>query len=131
MVSLSGARRGRACHNNTASGVILPEPMEARTEPFASTRPLLFAIAYRRLGGVMHTGNLVAVRARQAGNLRGPLAPGAACDRSHARSLERSGAGGIALNRLLVLPERLSPLERAVFLLLEVFDFDYTEIARI
>src|SRR5213594_254135 len=31
----------------------------------------------------------------------------------------------------LVLLERLSPVERAVFLLSEVFDFDYAEIARI
>ncbi len=31
----------------------------------------------------------------------------------------------------LVLLERLSPIERAVFLLHEVFDFDYAEIARI
>src|SRR5206468_3647877 len=31
----------------------------------------------------------------------------------------------------LVLLERLSPVERAVFLLREVFDFDYPEIARI
>ncbi|MBV9340287.1 MAG: RNA polymerase sigma-70 factor [Acidobacteria bacterium] len=31
----------------------------------------------------------------------------------------------------LVLLERLTPLERAVFLLREVFDYDYTEIARI
>ena len=31
----------------------------------------------------------------------------------------------------LVLLERLSPVERAVFLLYEVFDFDYAEIARI
>lgn len=31
----------------------------------------------------------------------------------------------------LVLLERLSPIERAVFLLREVFDFDYAEIARI
>ena len=31
----------------------------------------------------------------------------------------------------LVLLERLSPIERAVFLLHEVFDFEYGEIARI
>src|SRR5262249_47279756 len=31
----------------------------------------------------------------------------------------------------LVLLERLSPVERAVFLLHEVFDFDYAEIARV
>ena len=31
----------------------------------------------------------------------------------------------------LVLLERLSPTERAVFLLREVFDFEYAEIARI
>src|SRR5262249_802615 len=31
----------------------------------------------------------------------------------------------------LVLPERLSPVERAVFLLREAFDYDYADIARI
>src|SRR5690606_25712454 len=49
---------------------------------------------------------------------------------------EKSGAARVELSEsvrmaFLVLLERLSPTQRAVFLLRDVFDYEYTEIARI
>src|SRR5690606_25574447 len=49
---------------------------------------------------------------------------------------EKSGAARVELDEsvrmaFLVLLERLSPVQRAVFLLRDVFDYEYTEIARI
>jgi RNA polymerase sigma-70 factor (ECF subfamily) len=55
-----------------------------------------------------------------------PLMTGPASDPSGAVELSESLSMAF-----LVLLERLSPIERAVFLLREVFDFDYAEIGRI
>ena len=55
-----------------------------------------------------------------------PLLTGGPPDPSAGVELEESVSMAF-----LVLLERLSPVERAVFLLHEVFDFDYAEIARI
>jgi RNA polymerase sigma-70 factor (ECF subfamily) len=139
--------------------------METRADVFASTRPLLFSIAYRMLGGVMDAEDLV-----QEAYLRWQEAPDA--DVRSPRAYLTTIVTRLAINQLrsarhrreayvgpwlpeplvtdtapdpsepvelaeslsmafLVLLERLSPVERAVFLLREVFDFEYAEIARI
>jgi RNA polymerase sigma-70 factor (ECF subfamily) len=49
-------------------------------------------------------------------------------DADVARAVERSDSLSMAF---LVLLERLAPVERAVFLLREVFDYDYAEIAEV
>jgi len=51
-------------------------------------------------------------------------------DRTHDASDSVELAESLSM-AFLVLLERLSPIERAVFLLREVFDFEYSEIARI
>ena len=55
-----------------------------------------------------------------------PLLTGPAADPSAASAIDESLSIGF-----LVLLERLTPVERAVFLLREVFDYDYEEVARI
>jgi RNA polymerase sigma-70 factor (ECF subfamily) len=139
--------------------------METRAEVFASSRPWLFAIAYRMLGSVMDAEDLV-----QDTFLKWQEAPEA--EVRSPRAYLTTIVTRLAINRLrsaraqretyvgpwlpeplvtdpapdpaarielaeslsmafLVLLERLSPVERAVFLLHEVFDFEYAEIARI
>src|SRR6266498_260007 len=139
--------------------------MESRAAVFASTRPLLFSIAYRMLGSVMDAEDLV-----QDAYLRWQEAPEA--DVRSPRAYLATIVTRLAINQLrsartkretyvgpwlpeplvtdptpdasshlelaeslsmafLVLLERLSPVERAVFLLHQVFDFEYAEIARI
>lgn len=139
--------------------------MESRSDAFASTRPLLFSIAYRMLGSVMDAEDLVQeayVRWQHAADvdvrspraflttivtrlainqlrsarerretyvgawLPEPLVTDAQPDSS--RSVELAESLSMAF---LVLLERLSPVERAVFLLREVFDFEYEEIGHI
>lgn len=139
--------------------------METRDEIFASTRPLLFAIAYRMLGSVMDAEDVVQdawlkwqeaaetdvrspaaylttivtrlsinqlrrIKSRREDYvgpwLPEPLVTGGGPDRSDPAELAESLSMAF-----LVLLERLSPVERAVFLLHEVFDFEYAEIARI
>lgn len=139
--------------------------METREALFASTRPLLFSVAYRMLGSVMDAEDLVQdayLRWQEAPetDLRSPRAYLVTIVTrlaiNHLRSArtrretyvgpwlpeplvtdhaaDPSGSVELAESlsmAFLVLLERLSPVERAVFLLHEVFDFEYAEIARI
>ena len=139
--------------------------IEARSDIFAATRPLLFSIAYRMLGTASDAEDLVQdayvrwleapeteVRApraylativtrlainqlQSARNKREtyvgpwlpePLVTEHAPDASEPVELAES----LSMAFLLML-ERLSPTERAVLLLHDVFDFDYSEIATI
>src|SRR5690606_37365530 len=127
---------------------------------FESYRPLLFSIAYRMLGSASEAEDVVQdswLRARQdrGADIRSARAylttiVTRLCI-DHLRSAERTRmeypgpwlpeplsepnqesaelASSLATAFLVVL-ERLSPTERAVFLLREVFDFDFDEIAR-
>ncbi|HKI96571.1 MAG TPA: sigma-70 family RNA polymerase sigma factor [Gemmatimonadales bacterium] len=139
--------------------------METRADVFASTRPLLFSIAYRMLGSVMDAEDLVQdayLRWQEAPevDVRAPraylttivtrLAINQLRSARHQRETyvgpwlpeplvtdtvpDPSGSVELAESlsmAFLVLLERLSPIERAVFLLREVFAFEYAEIARI
>jgi RNA polymerase sigma-70 factor, ECF subfamily len=139
--------------------------IDARAELFTSTRPQLFAIAYRMLGSVAEAEDVVQdaylkwqnasaaeVRApraylativtrlainqlRSARNQREtyvghwlpePLVTDYAPDASEPVELAESLSMAF-----LVMLERLSPTERAVLLLHDVFDFEYAEIAQI
>ena len=139
--------------------------IEARSDIFAATRPLLFSIAYRMLGTASDAEDLVQdayvrwleapeteVRApraylativtrlainqlQSARNKREtyvgpwlpePLVTEHAPDPSEPIELAES----LSMAFLMML-ERLSPTERAVLLLKDVFDFDYAEIATI
>jgi len=138
---------------------------ETRSDVFSSTRPLLFAIAYRMLGSVTDAEDLVqdaylrwleapetevrapraylativtrlAINHMQSARSRRetyvgpwlpePLVTEHAPDASEPVELAES----LSMAFLMML-ERLSPTERAVLLLHDVFDFDYAEIARI
>jgi RNA polymerase sigma-70 factor (ECF subfamily) len=139
--------------------------METRADLFASSRPWLFAIAYRMLGSVMDAEDLVQdafLRWQEAPEteVRSPRAylttivTRLAINRLHSARAQRETYVGPWLPEplvtdpdpdpearvelaeslsmaFLVLLERLSPVERAVFLLHEVFDLEYAEIARI
>jgi RNA polymerase sigma-70 factor, ECF subfamily len=145
-----------------------PEPAAASPESEVSAyRPLAFAIAYRMVGSVAETEDIVQEaflrlhRARQAGvavespraylaalttrlaidHLRsarvrresyvGPWLPEPVIQQGEpamAREIER--AESVSMAFMLVL-EALSPVERAVFLLREVFEYAYEEIAQI
>jgi RNA polymerase sigma-70 factor, ECF subfamily len=139
--------------------------VESRSDIFASTRPLLFSIAYRMLGSVTDAEDVVqesflrwleapetevrapraylativtrlAINHLQSAQSRretyvGPWLPEPimtehAPDPSEPIELAES----LSMAFLMML-ERLSPTERAVLLLHDVFDFDYAEIGRI
>ncbi len=136
--------------------------METRESVFASTRPMLFAIAYRMLGSVMDAEDLVqdawlrwqeapevevrspraylttivtrlAINRLRAARTKretyvGPWLPEPLVTQDTPDAVELAESLSMAF---LVLLERLSPIERAVFLLHEVFDFEYAEIARV
>ena len=138
---------------------------DTRTDVFASTRPLLFSIAYRMLGSVTDAEDLVqdafvrwleapeqevrspraylatvvtrlAINQLQSARSRRetyvgpwlpePLVTEHAPDPSEPIELAES----LSMAFLLML-ERLSPTERAVLLLHDVFDFEYSEVATI
>jgi len=132
-----------------------------RIEIFDSHRPLLFSIAYRMLGSAMDAEDLVqetfvrwqstseAIESPKAylaaittrlciDHLRsakvqreeyiGPWLPEPIMTETPADSAALAESLSIAF---LVVLESLSPVERAVFLLREVFDYGYEEIARI
>src|SRR6478672_13038674 len=127
---------------------------------FEAHRPLLFSIAYRMLGSASEAEDVVQdawLRARQDehADVRSPRAylttiVTRLCI-DHLRSAERTrmeypgpwlpeplaepnqesaDLASSLTTAFLVLLERLSPTERAVFLLREVFEFDFDEIAR-
>lgn len=136
-----------------------------KANEFSRHRPLLFSIAYRMLGSVMETEDVVQeaflrweradgseVRSPRAylsavvtrlcmDQLRSarmrreeyvgpwlpePLPTGAESDAAETTVLDESLSMAF-----LILLESLSPVERAVFLLREVFDYDYPEVSRI
>ena len=127
---------------------------------FEANRPLLFSIAYRMLGSASEAEDVVQdawLRARQDddADVRSPRAylttiVTRLCI-DHLRSAERTrmvypgpwlpeplaepNQESVALassltTAFLVMLERLTPTERAVFLLREVFEFDFDEIAK-
>jgi RNA polymerase sigma-70 factor (ECF subfamily) len=132
----------------------------ALTEAFEANRPRLKRLAYRMLGSVTEAEDAVQdawLRWRRAGE--GVDDPAAwlvrtttrlCIDRLRAAKVERAAYKGPWLPEPLIEPltedpvekaeevsiafllalERLSPLERAVFLLHDVFDQDYAEVAR-
>jgi RNA polymerase sigma-70 factor, ECF subfamily len=136
-------------------------------EVYAELRPLLFAIAYRMVGGVGEAEDIVqeaflryhralaqgvvveapkaylsAVATRLAiDHLRsarvrretyvGPWLPEPIVTDPHDDPSAHAELADSLSLAFLVLLERLSPLERAAFLLREVLDFPYAEIARI
>src|SRR5918998_3314767 len=94
--------------------------MTARTEDFERHRSLLFSIAYRMLGSVTDAEDIVGPW------LPEPLVSERAEDAGGTTGLDESLSMAF-----MVLLESLNPVERAVFLLREVFDYDYEEISRI
>src|SRR6266511_795675 len=110
--------------------------------PYEELRPLLFSIAYRMVSSVSEAEDIVQEaflrihRAEAEGTkvdspkaylsavvpLLTDSAPDAAAQAETADSLSMA---------FLLLLESLTPVERAVFLLREVFDYDYAEIAKI
>ncbi len=132
-----------------------------RAETFTQYRPLLFSIAYRMLGSAMDAEDMVqetfvrwqsspdAIESpkaylsaivtrlcidhlRSARVLReeyiGPWLPEPIVTETPHDSAVLADSLSIAFLRVL---ESLSPVERAVFLLREVFDYGYDEIARV
>jgi len=127
---------------------------------FEAYRPLLFSIAYRMLGSASEAEDVVQdawLRARQdeAADVRSPRAYYTTIVTrlciDHLRSAERTRmvypgpwlpeplaepnqeAAGLASSlatAFLVMLERLTPTERAVFLLREVFELDFGDIAK-
>ena len=130
-------------------------------EEYEELRPYLFAIAYRMLGSVAEAEDVVQdafVRYQEAGvepdspkaylatvttrlaidelrsarNQRevypGEWLPEPIVDDEAARHAETADNLSLAFLHLL---EKLSPVERAVFLLREVFDYPYDDVARI
>ena len=128
-------------------------------EVFDRNRPLLFSIAYRMLGSVMEAEDVVQeafLRWQGAQGVRSPSAylstvvTRLCIDRLRSARSRREQYVGPWLPEplldekeipgtsdlddslsmaFLVLLESLTPVERAVFLLREVFDYDYPEIA--
>src|ERR671925_316626 len=85
--------------------------MAARDVTTEELRPLLFSLAYRMVGAVGDAEDLV-----QEAFLR----------------LERTGADEVkSPNAFLTLLERLSPVERAVYVLHELFGYGHAEIAEV
>lgn len=131
------------------------------SDPFHSYQPLLFAIAYRMLGSAMDAQDMVQETflrwSHATGEIDSPKAYLSAIvtrlcidhlRRAHVQRetyigpwlpeplLASQPTDNVALDEslslaFLVLLERLTPVERAVFLLREVFEFEYEAIARI
>lgn len=133
--------------------------MTMNDKTFETYRPLMFSIAYRMLGSVMDAEDIVQeayLRYRSADHVEAPKAflttvvTRLCLDQLKSARTQRESYIGPWLPEplittsmpttseydsismaFLVLLESLSPVERAVFLLREVFDYDYSEIARI
>ncbi|MGC4015253.1 MAG: sigma-70 family RNA polymerase sigma factor [Luteolibacter sp.] len=126
---------------------------------FESDRPLLFSIAYRMLGSAMDAEDIVQeafLRYQSAANIEMPKAfltsvvTRLCLDQLKSARAQRESyigpwlpeplitSASLLYNEyefislaFLVLLESLTPVERAVFLLREVFDYDYRDIADI
>jgi RNA polymerase sigma-70 factor (ECF subfamily) len=137
------------------------EPTSVDAGTFESHRPLLFSIAYRMLGSVSEAEDVVQdawLRAEQdaAADIRSPRAylttivtrlaidrlrsaertrmeyPGPWLPEPLAEPNQESAELASSLTMaFMVLLEQLTPTERAVFLLREVFEMDFADIARI
>jgi RNA polymerase sigma-70 factor, ECF subfamily len=140
------------------------EPIpEVATETFERHRPLLFSIAYRMLGSVMESEDVVQEaflrwQGASGKEIRTPksylstVVTPLSIDRLRFAKARReeyvgpwlpepiaTGEGSdvaVVLDEtlsmaFLVLLESLTPVERAVFLLREVFDYDYEEISHL
>ena len=135
--------------------------MHRDPETFENYRPLLFSIAYRMLGSAMEAEDMVQEAYLRYENARDIQTPKAFLTTTITRLcldqlksartrrenyvgtwlpeplLTGDSPGAIISQResitmaFLVLLENLSPVERAVFLLREVFEYDYAEIASI
>ncbi len=129
------------------------------TTTFESYRPLMFSIAYRMLGSAMEAEDIVQeayLRAQSAHEIEMPKAflttivTRLCLDHLKSAHAQRETYIGPWLPEplitsqtpydseyesismaFMVLLESLTPVERAVFLLREVFDYDYGDIARI
>src|SRR6266498_2793184 len=102
--------------------------MDDAGEIHAELRPLLFSIAYRMLGSVAEAEDVV-----QEAYLRWhrALTAGAEVAETEADVAQHAEMAESLSMAFLVLLESLSPVERAVFLLREVFEYGYDEIAQI
>jgi RNA polymerase sigma-70 factor, ECF subfamily len=139
----------------------ISESKVAMIETFESYRPLLFSIAYRMLGSVMEAEDMVqetylryvAVSPENIRNLKSfltTIVTRLCLDHLKSAKAQRETYIGPWLPEplltdkaplvgdvesismaFLVLLESLTPVERAVFLLREVFEYDYSEIASI
>ncbi len=105
-----------------------------RAEEFEQLRPLLFSVAYRILGSVSEAEDAVQETWLRSARVRrehyiGPWLPEPLLEDPY-QDPERSAelADSMSMAALLLL-ERLSPLERAVFVLREVFAFGFGEVA--
>ena len=135
--------------------------MNSDPQTFESYRPLLFSIAYRMLGSAMEAEDMVQEAYLQYRNAEDVHSPKAflttvvtrlCLDQLKSARTQRENYVGTWLPEplstsdlpsdvvsehesiamaFLVLLENLTPAERAVFLLREVFDYDYAEIASI
>lgn len=110
----------------------MPDPLP---EDEAQLRPLLFSIAYRMTGSVAEAEDLVQeaffrlARAREGGVM--VESPKAYLTVTTSRLAINHLQSARARREFLLLLESLSPVERAVFLLREVFDYPYGDIAQI
>ena len=133
--------------------------MTDTSDTFESYRPLMFAIAYRMLGSAMEAEDIVQeafLRYQAADHVESPKAflstvvTHLCLDQLKSAQAKREEYVGPWLPEplltpatpfdsryesismaFLVLLESLTPVERAVFLLREVFDYDYREIAHV
>jgi RNA polymerase sigma-70 factor (ECF subfamily) len=128
-----------------------------QVEVFENHRPLLFSIAYRMLGTVMEAEDILQeafLRWRDAAaetidspksylaavvtraqvrreEYIGPWLPEPLVTDPAAGPAERQAMSDSLSIAFLVILESLAPTERAVFLLREVFGYEYNEIAQI
>lgn len=133
--------------------------MSPDPQTFEAYRPLMFSIAYRMLGSAMEAEDMLQeayLRYQAAADIRSPKAylsqiiTNLCLDQLKSARVQRENYFGPWLpepiltaespraaasqhesisTAFLVILESLSPAERAVFLLREVFDYSYTEIA--
>jgi RNA polymerase sigma-70 factor, ECF subfamily len=140
--------------------MVLNEGQMNRLDQFTEYRPILFSIAYRMLGSVADAEDMVqdtylgwqmvkddvtspraylttmitrlCINQLESARVKrekyvGPWLPEPLIEEEPSQS---ALANSLSIAFLLLL-ERLSPVERAVFLLREVFEFEYDEISRI
>jgi RNA polymerase sigma-70 factor (ECF subfamily) len=137
------------------------DKLSSGVETFDEHRPLLFSIAYRMLGSIMDAEDVlqeaylrwqrVPEEVRSPKSYLSAIVTRLSIDHLRSAKARREeyvgpwlpeplpgpeGADAATLDEslsmaFLVLLESLSPVERAVFLLREVFDYEYEEIARV